>query len=104
MPQKTGGFRKKAPKSIGSKRKHEGRAAKPSTRRAPQPLAKNKIRDKAARGFMQAVEASMATKLPSDQRDKLTILRTAGAGLGLKTKIHKKKPLVRGRKRKNKAK
>ncbi len=87
-------------KSQGAKRKRVGMQAGKSKGST---LAPNRIRAEAARQSVRSVEADLASRLPSDQRDKLTVLRDAPnlkpLLAGLKKK-HMKKPLTRGRKRK----
>ena len=92
-----GGLKKN--KSKGADRKHAGKTRRSNKLIAP----KNNIREEAGKIFVRSVEADLASKLPSDQRDKLTVLRNS-ANLkpllsGMKKK-HMKKPLTRGRKRK----
>lgn len=87
-------------KSKGAKRKQVGKQAGKSKGTT---LPANKLRDEASRFYTRSVEADLASRLPSDQRDKLTVLRNA-PGMkpvlqGMKKK-HMTKPLVRGRKRK----
>src|SRR3989338_7063723 len=92
-----GGLKKKRTK--GANRKHVGK----TTRSMGLTMPSNKVREEAGKIFVRSVEADLAAKLPSDQRDKLTVLLNA-ANLkpllaGMKKK-HMKKPLTRGRKRK----
>jgi hypothetical protein len=96
-----GGLKKK--KAKGATRKHVGKNGKSTGSTMPS----NMVRDEASKLFVRSVEADLAAKLPSDQRDKLTVLRNA-ANLkpllaGMKKK-HMKKPLTRGRKRKQRVK
>ncbi len=93
-----GGLKKN--KSKGANRKHVGKHVGRSKGLV---MPNNKIREEAGKLFVRSVEADLASRLPSDQRDKLTVLRNA-ANLkpilsGMKKK-HMKKPLTRGRKRK----
>ncbi len=91
---------KKKAKSDGSQRKKVG---KQQGRSKGTTMPKNKLRDEATKFYGRAVEADLASRLPSDQRDKLTVLRNAPKMkpvlAGMKKK-HMKKPLTRGRKRK----
>lgn len=96
------GPRRKATKSVGARRKHVGHTAKNMRSGIKN---KDPLRNRASAGFASQVEADMSTRLPSDQRDKLTVLRTAlkkgTEGVIAKKKLkHMKKPLTRGRKRK----
>ncbi len=59
------------------------------------------LRDKAGKSFITAIENEMATRVPSDQRAKLTLLKAKGAPIKNR-KQGKKKPLTRGRSRKSK--
>ena len=67
-------------------------------------LNKNAFRDQAASSYINSVETSMASRLPSDQRSKLTMVKGQGGPsstvLATTNKKHMKKPLTRGRKRK----
>jgi len=95
MPQKKLAVHgKKKMASAGSQRKQIGitKKHKHTTMKGRQ-----KIRDKANSHYVEFVEKSMASKLPSDQRDKLTVVRSQGAPV---KKKNMKKPLTRGRRRK----
>ena len=87
-------------KSKGAMRKDVGRQVGKTKGSSMPP---NRLRDAAGKIFARAVEADLASRLPSDQRDKLTVLRNAPSMkpliAGMKKK-HMKKPLTRGRKRK----
>lgn len=89
---------KKAKKasSGGSQRKKLGK-----TKKAHNTVRSDYLRDKAGKSFMQAIENEMATRVPSDQRAKLTLLKSSGPVLTNK-KTGMKKPLTRGRSRKAK--
>ena len=83
-------------RSQGSHRKHVGKTAK-NMRSSQKP---NALRDAARGAFTHAVESAMAQRLPSDQRAKMTVVKNSGAVIQNKKK-GKRKPLVRGRKRKH---
>jgi hypothetical protein len=89
---------KKREKSLGAKRKKVGQSGKSKGSSNP----RHNLRDAALKTFGRAVEADLAAKLPSDQRDKLTVLRDAPLRKGLEVakKKNGKKPLTRGRTRK----
>ncbi len=93
----SGGLKRK--KSKGADKKKVGQAGKSKGTTMPA----NSIRDAAGRLFVRAVESDLAARLPSDQKDKLTVLKNAPSVkhliAGMKKK-HMKKPLTRGRKRK----
>ncbi|CAJ1009928.1 hypothetical protein Q4I28_005242 [Leishmania naiffi] len=80
-------------KSAGALRKYVGEAKKKST----YTKAKKTPEAKARANYISAVESAMASRVPSDQRSKLSIVKSSGPTL---TKKHIKKPLTRGRKRK----
>lgn len=86
--------------SAGAARKKLGHTAKNMRTKV------NVLRDKLQSSFSNAIEQQLASRVPSDQRDRLTVLRdaqrnghlTAGTTNPLK---HKKKQLTRGRRRKS---
>lgn len=93
MAQKALGSKSK-PKSKGALRKDVGEAKKKSTftKRRSDPTGR------ANANYITRVETAMASRVPSDQRTKLSIVKSSGP-LVTKTK-NKKKPLTRGRTRK----
>ncbi|KAG5498212.1 hypothetical protein JIQ42_03016 [Leishmania sp. Namibia] len=93
MAQKSLRSRSK-PKSAGALRKYVGEAKKKSTFTK----AKKTPETKARANYISAVEAAMASRVPSDQRSKLSIVKSSGP---MVKKKHIKKPLTRGRKRKS---
>lgn len=94
MAQKTLRSKTKG-KSAGALRKYVGEAKRKSTftKRRNTPEAK------AQANYIQSVEAAMTSRAPSDLRSKLTVVKTSAPMLSKKK--HMKKPLTRGRKRKN---
>lgn len=88
-----GGGKKQSSK--GSQRKKTGHTSK--NLRA---VKQDYLRDKTGKSFIGAIETEMATRVPSDQRAKLTLLKTSGGPI-VKNRSGKKKPLTRGRKRKD---
>lgn len=80
-------------KSSGALRKHIGAAKKKSTHTK----RLNSAEAKARANYISGVEAAMASRVPSDQRSKLSIVKPAGPMVKAKGK---KKPLTRGRTRK----
>ena len=86
-------FSKKA-KSVGGKRKLVGQTKK---HKHTSNQGRNAIRDKATSQYINFVERTMTSRLPSDQRDKLCIVKPSGP---VEEKKGKRKPLTRGRKRK----
>ncbi|KAG5500385.1 hypothetical protein JKF63_03477 [Porcisia hertigi] len=80
-------------KSAGALRKYVGEAKKKST----YTKAKKTPETKARANYISAVETVMASRVPSDQRSKLSIVKPSGP---MGKKKHMKKPLTRGRKRK----
>eukprot|EP00796_Vickermania_ingenoplastis_P008358 gene8357-gene6556 len=81
-------------KSSGALRKYVGEAKKKTTTTK----RKSGASGTAAANYINSVEAAMASRVPSDQRSKLNIIKPSGAPTE-KAK-HKKKPLTRGRTRK----
>ena len=83
-------------KSVGATAKHKNYTSKHS--------GKNIFRDQATSSYITSVETSMASRLPSDQRSKLTMVKSQGGPSSTvaasSSKKHMKKPLTRGRKRK----
>ncbi|ESS66786.1 hypothetical protein TcG_04984 [Trypanosoma cruzi] len=60
------------------------------------------IEAKARASYASAVESRMASRVPSDQRGRLTVVKpTAGQTSQREKKKHMKKPLTRGRRRKD---
>ncbi|KAL7699347.1 hypothetical protein N2W54_007862 [Lotmaria passim] len=92
MAQKSLRSRSK-PKSAGALRKYVGEAKKKST----YTKTKNSAEHKARAHYISSVEAAMASRVPSDQRSKLSVVKPGGP---VEKKKHMKKPLTRGRKRK----
>ncbi|KAG5474294.1 hypothetical protein LSCM1_03074 [Leishmania martiniquensis] len=80
-------------KSAGALRKYVGEAKRKSTFTK----AKKTAESRARANYISAVEAAMASRVPSDQRSKLSIVKSSGP---MENKKHMKKPLTRGRKRK----
>lgn len=80
-------------KSAGALRKYVGESKKKSTFTK----SRNTPEAKARANYISSVEAAMASRVPSDQRSKLSIVRSGGP---MEKKKHMKKPLTRGRKRK----
>ena len=98
-PAHTAGKNKQG-KSAGAIRRQLGKTAKNMRSQTMKP---NAVRAEASRSFNRAVETAMANKLPSVQRQKLTIVRSTGIATRIPNrKKGMKKPLVRGRKRKEK--
>lgn len=85
--------------SKGSARKHVGVTAK---HKHHNNQGRNKIRDKATAAYVKTIEGQMASRLPSDQRDKLTVVHSTGPAPTKKKGL--KKPLTRGRSRGDKKK
>ncbi|CBZ28422.1 conserved hypothetical protein [Leishmania mexicana MHOM/GT/2001/U1103] len=81
-------------KSAGALRKYVGEAKRKSTFTK----AKKTPEAKARANYISAVETAMASRVPSDQRSKLSIVKSSGPAA---KKKHMKKPLTRGRKRKD---
>lgn len=81
-------------KSSGALRKYVGEAKKKSTFTKRRSTATGT----ASANYISSVEAAMASRVPSDQRSKLTVVKSAGPPAE-KAK-NKKKPLTRGRTRK----
>ena len=81
--------------SAGSKKKKIGR----SKHSLHGQSKKDELRTKAGAAFINLIEQDLAAKLPSDQRDKLTVLKQKGPRLDPKADKHKKKQLTRGRTR-----
>ena len=92
--RKTAAKNAKPQKSKGSTRKTVGQTKK-NLRAEPQDY----LRDKAGRSFINAIENDMACRVPSDQRSKLTVLKGSKATIKNRSS-GKKKPLTRGRTRK----
>lgn len=92
MPQKTLHSKPKQ-KSSGALRKHVGEAKKKFT----YTKRRNSLESKARANYISGVEAAMASRVPSDQRSKLSIVKPTGPVVKAK---NKKKPLTRGRTRK----
>jgi hypothetical protein len=84
----------KKTKSSGAKRKVIGFTKK---HKHTSNQGRNAIRDQATSQYINFVERTMASRLPSDQRDKLSIVKPEGPK---EDKKGKRKPLTRGRKRK----
>ncbi|EPY31874.1 hypothetical protein STCU_03150 [Strigomonas culicis] len=80
-------------KSAGALRKYVGSAPRKSTLSK----AKKSTKAKAQANYINSVETAMASRVPSDQRSKLNIIRPAGP---LEKRKNRKKPLTRGRVRK----
>jgi hypothetical protein len=80
-------------KSAGALRKHVGEAKKKST----YTKTKDSAECKARAHYISSVEATMASRVPSDQRSKLFIVKPGGP---MEKRKRMKKPLTRGRKRK----
>ncbi|KAK7201013.1 hypothetical protein NESM_000160800 [Novymonas esmeraldas] len=80
-------------KSAGALRKYVGEAKKKFT----YTKAKKTPETKARANYIKSVEAAMASRVPSDQRSKLSIVKAGGPR---EKKKNMKKPLTRGRKRK----
>ena len=74
-------------KKLGFAKKHKGHGGK-----------LHNVRDKATSNYISQIETQMASRLPSDQRDKLTTVKPGGPPVEKKSK---KKPLTRGRRRKH---
>lgn len=94
-------LKKKSKTSAGAARKQVGTTIKHKN------YGKNKmnnaVRTQANASYINQVESSMAARLPSDQRDKLRMIKATGNGAvktNISNKKHMKKPLTRGRKRK----
>lgn len=94
-------LKKRSAKSAGAARKNLGLTQKHKS------YGKNKmnnaVRSQAGASYINQVESSMAARLPSDQRDKLKMIKATGNGSvhqAITKKKHMKKPLTRGRKRK----
>lgn len=81
--------------SKGAARKKVGITAKHKKHNS---VGRNKIRDQATASYVNAIEGQMASRLPSDQRDKLSVVRSSGP---IDPKKNRKKPLTRGRSRKS---
>ncbi|SCU71163.1 uncharacterized protein TEOVI_000274300 [Trypanosoma equiperdum] len=81
-------------KSEGALRKYVGEAKKKTVFNK----GRKTLQTKARANYISAVESHMASRVPSDQRDRLRVVKATG-GLQPKKK-HMKKPLTRGRKRK----
>lgn len=92
MAQKSLRSKSKA-KSAGALRKYVGEAKKKKTFTKTKNTAENKARAH----YISSVENAMASRVPSDQRSKLSIVKSSGPA---EKKKHMKKPLTRGRKRK----
>ena len=86
----------KPQRSKGSERKTVGQ-----TKKNMRAESKDYLRDKAGRSFINAIENDMASRVPSDQRAKLNLLKAKGPIIKNRSS-GKKKPLTRGRKRKEK--
>lgn len=93
MAQKRLGARSKT-KSSGALRKLVGEAKRKTVRAKKSSIVGN---------YIDSVEAAMASRVPSDQRSKLHIVKSSGPPTNTKTK-NKKKPLTRGRTRKSERK
>lgn len=92
MAQKA--LRSKAkPKSSGAQRKHVGAAKKKHTYTKSKATPVKRAQAK----YTASVEAAMASRVPSDQRSKLSIIKPSGP---ISKQKHMKKPLTRGRTRK----
>lgn len=92
MAQKTLRSKSKS-KSAGALRKYVGEAKKKFT----YTKTKNTAENKARAHYISSVEAAMASRVPSDQRSKLHVVKSSGP---MEKKKNMKKPLTRGRKRK----
>lgn len=92
MAQKSLRSKSKA-KSAGALRKYVGEAKKKAT----YTKRLNTVEAKARANYIHSVEAAMASRVPSDQRSKLTIVKSSGPVTKQK---NAKKPLTRGRTRK----
>lgn len=86
---------KSKPKSSGALRKYVGEAKKKST------FTKKHFSAKAAgkANYISSVETAMASRVPSDQRSKLSVVKPGG--MKIEKPKNKKKPLTRGRTRKS---
>ena len=82
--------------SVGSAKKKVGHTPK---HKHTNNQGRNAIRDKATSTYINTIEGQMASRLPSDQRDKLSVVKSSGP-VTIQSKKGKKKPLTRGRKRK----
>jgi hypothetical protein len=85
---------KQQKQSKGSARKVTG-----ETKKNMRTMRSDYLRDKAGKSFINLIENDMATRVPSDQRAKLTVLKAKGPSIKGKSS-GKKKPLTRGRSRK----
>jgi hypothetical protein len=90
-------IRGKTPKvehSKGSDRKKFGKTSKNM-----RTVRNDYLRDKTGKSFIGAIENEMASRVPSDQRARLSVLKSTGPAI--KNRVAgKKKPLTRGRSRK----
>ncbi|KAH9586100.1 hypothetical protein LSM04_000890 [Trypanosoma melophagium] len=84
-------------KSVGALRKYVGESKKKTVHTK----SRKTVEAKAQANYISSVEAQMASRVPSDQRGRMTIIKpTTPDALGKKKK-NMKKPLTRGRKRKS---
>ncbi|RNF26867.1 uncharacterized protein Tco025E_00949 [Trypanosoma conorhini] len=85
-------------KSDGALRKYVG----DSKKKTVHSKRRNTVEAKARANYVSAVESHMASRVPSDQRGRLTVVKpTAGQTKLSGKKKNMKKPLTRGRKRKS---
>lgn len=82
-------------KSAGALRKYVGFAQKKHTTTTNK--HRHSVEARARAHYINAVETAMASRVPSDQRSKLSVVRPTGP---IEKQKHKKKPLTRGRRRK----
>lgn len=81
-------------KSAGALRKYVGEAKKKFT----YTKKRSSVEAKAKANYINSVEAAMASRVPSDQRSRLAVVKPGGP---IEKKKHQKKPLTRGRTRKS---
>ncbi|KAG8348377.1 hypothetical protein TRVL_00794 [Trypanosoma vivax] len=83
-------------KSVGALRKYVGESKKKTVFTK----SRKTLQTKARANYISVVESHMASRVPSDQRGRLTVVKP-DAGKQPKKKKHMKKPLTKGRKRKS---
>ncbi|EPY38517.1 hypothetical protein AGDE_03925 [Angomonas deanei] len=80
-------------KSVGALRKHVGDAK----RKSVHSKSKKDSKAQAQANYIKSVETAMASRVPSDQRSKLKVVKASGPA---EKKKNMRKPLTRGRVRK----
>ncbi|ESL08645.1 hypothetical protein TRSC58_03649 [Trypanosoma rangeli SC58] len=88
--------RKSRVKSDGALRKYVG----DSKKKTVHSKRRNTVEAKARANYVSAVESHMASRVPSDQRGRLTVVKPTAGQMQQKKMKNMTKPLTRGRKRK----